>query len=69
MKEIVLNIKGMHCTGCSTRLEKVLNNQDGVEKANVSLEKANANIRFDESQINVEELKELIEDSGFEAQK
>ena len=26
MKEVKLNIEGMHCTGCSTRLEKVLNN-------------------------------------------
>ena len=26
MKEIKLNIEGMHCTGCSNRLEKVLKN-------------------------------------------
>ena len=30
MKEISLKIEGMHCTGCSNRLEKVLNNVDGV---------------------------------------
>ena len=38
MKEINLKIEGMHCAGCSTRLEKVLNNLEGVEKAQVSLE-------------------------------
>ena len=32
MKEVKLNIEGMRCTGCSTRLEKVLNNVDGVER-------------------------------------
>ena len=67
MKEVCLKIKGMHCEGCSTRLEKVLNNQDGVEEAKVSLEKAEANIKFDETQTSVDELKEAVEDAGFEA--
>ena len=31
MKETNLKIEGMHCAGCSTRLEKVLNNLEGVE--------------------------------------
>ena len=69
MKEVCLKIKGMHCEGCSTRLEKVLNNQDGVEEAKVSLEKAEANITFDEAKINVNELKEAVEDAGFEAEE
>ena len=69
MKEIELKIKGMHCTGCSTRLEKVLNNQDGVEKAKVSLEDAKADITFDENEIGLNEIKEAIEDTGFEAEE
>ena len=67
MKEVVLKIKGMHCTGCSTRLEKVLNNQDGVEDAKVSFEEAKAEIKFNENQISLEEIKEVIVDAGFEA--
>ena len=27
MKEIKLKIEGMHCAGCSNRLEKILNNR------------------------------------------
>ena len=65
MKEIKLNIEGMHCTGCSTRLEKVLNNIDGVESAKVSLEEKKADIKSDEAQVNESELKEAIEDAGF----
>ena len=69
MKEIELKIKGMHCTGCSTRLEKVLNNQDGVEKAKISLEDAKADITFDENEIGLNEIKEAISDAGFEAEE
>ena len=68
MKELSLKIKGMHCTGCSTRLEKVLNNQDGVENAKVSFEEAKADIKFDENQISLDEINEAISDAGFEAE-
>lgn len=67
MKEVKLNIEGMHCTGCSTRLEKVLNNVDGVEGAKVSLEEKKADIKYDETQISEKELIEAVEDAGFKA--
>ena len=68
MKELSLKIKGMHCTGCSTRLTKVLNNQDGVEDAKVSLKDAKADVQYDENQIGLDEIKEVIQDAGFEAE-
>ena len=67
MKEIKLKIEGMHCAGCSTRLEKILNNTDGVEEAKVSLEEKIAEIKYDETQVNLDKIKETIKDAGFEA--
>lgn len=68
MKEVVLKIEGMHCNGCSTRLERVLNNLEGVNKAKVELEKAEAKIEFDETKISIEKIKEAIEDAGFKGE-
>ena len=68
MKNIELKIEGMHCTGCSTRLEKVLNGLDGVNNASVNLEAKNAVIEFDSNKITLEEIKETIEDAGFKAE-
>ena len=68
MKEVSLKIIGMHCTGCSTRLEKVLNNQDGVVEAKVSFEEARADVKYNEDEITLNEIKETIEDAGFEAE-
>ena len=65
MKEIKLKIEGMHCTGCSNRLEKVLNNTDGVEKATVSFEEKQAIITYNENQIDIEQIKQAIQDAGF----
>lgn len=68
MKEIKLKIEGMHCTGCSNRLEKILNNTDGVENAIVSFEEKQAIITYNESQIDLEKLKETIKDAGFKGE-
>lgn len=64
MKEIILNIEGMHCNGCSTRLEKVLNNMEGVE-ATVSLNDKKASIKYNQNEISTKEIREAIEDAGF----
>ncbi len=68
MKEIKLKIEGMHCAGCSTRLERVLNNLEGVEEAKVSLEEKQATIKFDETKTNIENIKEDIADAGFKGE-
>ena len=68
MKETNLKIEGMHCAGCSTRLEKVLNNLEGVETAKVSLEEKKATIKYDETKISLEIIKEAIEDAGFKGE-
>lgn len=68
MKETNLKIEGMHCTGCSTRLEKVLNKLEGVEIAKVSLEEKKATIKYDETKISLENIKESIEDAGFKGE-
>ena len=67
MKKISLKIEGMHCEGCSNRLTRVLENLDGVNSANVSLENKEADIEYDENTLNTEEIKEAISDAGFEA--
>ena len=68
MKEVKLNIEGMHCTGCSARLQKVLSNLDGISNAEVSFEKGMANIEFNKEIITLDEIKNAIVDSGFEVE-
>ena len=59
MKEIKLKIEGMHCAGCSNRLEKILNNVDGIESAKVSLEEKSADIKYNEEEV---ELNTILQD-------
>ena len=69
MKDIKLKIAGMHCTGCSSRLEKVLNNIEGVEKAKVSFEEEEAVITYDKKKVSEKQIIIEIEEAGFKAEK
>lgn len=65
MEKIELNIEGMHCNGCSTRLQKVLSNLDGVNVIDISFETGKANLEVDFSKLKMKDINEAIEDAGF----
>ena len=69
MKKVILGIEVMHCEGCSNRLTKVLQALDGVSLAKVSLENKNAEIEYDENEIELDDIKQAISDAGFEAKE
>ena len=65
MKEqLKLDITGMTCAACSTRIEKVLNKIDGVE-ANVNLALENAVISYEKNNITSQEIMAKIENLGY----
>ena len=67
MKKVLLKIGGMTCSACSSRLEKFLNRQDGIESASVNLVMNNANIQYDEEKLNLEQIEKFVEKAGFES--
>ena len=66
MKKIVLNIEGMTCSACSNGLEKYLNKQKGIEKAEVNLVMATALIEYDDS-LKIEDLNRMVQKAGFKS--
>ncbi|MCT8139914.1 copper-translocating P-type ATPase [Anaerobacillus sp. CMMVII] len=67
-KNVQLNIGGMTCAACSSRIERVLNKQESVT-ATVNLAMEKAAISFDPAQTSIKEIEEKIEKLGFEVQK
>ena len=66
MQTVTLGISGMTCGGCVRSVTNVLKAQDGVAKAEVSLEKNNAVVEYDPGKVRVEQLKRSVEEAGFE---
>ena len=65
MKNIILNVGGMTCSGCSAGLEKYLNKQDGIFSASVNLVLATVKIEYDENLLYVNKLNKFIGEAGF----
>lgn len=65
MKNIELNVEGMHCGGCSSRLTRVLENLDGVKNAEANFEAGIVKVSYDEETIGLDVIKESIVDAGF----
>lgn len=63
-KHITLGVTGMSCASCSSRIEKVLNQMDGVE-AQVNLTTEKATVAYDPEKISVEDITKKIENIGY----
>jgi Cu+-exporting ATPase len=64
--EITLELEGMTCAGCAARIERGLNELEGVQ-ASVNLATEKAAVRYDESSLDVEALLATVEASGYRA--
>ncbi|QEH48448.1 heavy metal translocating P-type ATPase [Aggregatibacter actinomycetemcomitans] len=68
MQKVSLQIGGMTCQSCASRIEKVLNKKDFVQQAGVNFASEEAQVTFDEKQTSVEQLIQIVQKTGFSAQ-
>ncbi|MDD7730637.1 MAG: heavy metal-associated domain-containing protein [Ezakiella sp.] len=62
---MLIKINGMSCNNCKKSVEEAIKNVKGVKKYNVSLEDGCAEVEGD---FNITELKQAIENIGFDAE-
>jgi len=65
MQQIELKVDGMTCSGCSGRLQHVLETTDGVCAADVVLDTKQVTVAYDASKIGLGAIHEVIADAGF----
>lgn len=64
-KKITLPIEGMTCASCVARVEKTISKAPGVKNVSVNLASEKAVIEVDENNLDLEKIKELVEDAGY----
>ena len=62
---VSLSVTGMTCKACPITSKKALNKVDGVENIEVSLEKKEALVTFDDAKTTVEALVEATTNAGY----
>lgn len=64
-KETTLQIQGMTCAACATRIEKGLKKIEGVEEANVNFALEKTNIKYNPDITDVGKFKEKVQSLGY----
>ena len=64
---VTIDVRGMSCNHCKMTVEKALKGLDGVSKATVDLDKANATVTYDPKKVTIDDMKKAIIDAGYEA--
>ena len=68
-KKLELQIDGISCQACVTKIERKLSKTNGVERALVNISNNMANIDYDEKEIKASEIMETIEKLGYTPRK
>ncbi|KAD3640425.1 hypothetical protein R6Q59_003224 [Mikania micrantha] len=68
MRRIQVKVTGMTCAACSNSVEGALMSLNGVVSASVALLQHKADVLFDPNLVKEDDVKNAIEDAGFEAE-
>ena len=66
-KTVTIKVEGMKCDKCSASVTKALKATEGVEDAQVSSDKGEAVIKYDDQKLDETKLREVINSTGFKA--
>ena len=64
--EKIIRVEGMTCNHCKMAVEGALKKLTGINAANVNLEEKNVTVSFNEGEVNLDQMKEVIENQGYD---
>ncbi|KKI62721.1 MULTISPECIES: copper ion binding protein [Staphylococcus] len=66
MQQVTLNVQGMTCGSCVNKVEGRVGKLTGVESVKIHLSEGAVDVKFNESIVELEEIKAAIKDTGYE---
>lgn len=65
MESVTLKVEGMHCTGCASTIQTLLQRNEGVKKASASFEAGEARVLYDPAAVSEDHLASVVDRAGF----
>lgn len=65
---IIVNVKGMTCTGCEKTIAKNITSLDGINACKVSHIEGIARVEFDSTLTSIRKISDAIEKSGYQVE-
>lgn len=62
---VTLSVPGMTCAACPITVKKALSKVEGVSKTDVTFEKREAIVTFDDSKTTIQKLTKATENAGY----
>ena len=62
---VTLSVPGMTCAACPITVKKAISKVEGVSKTDVSFDKREAVVTFDDAKTSVQKLTKATEDAGY----
>jgi len=66
MEKITLQVDGMSCGHCVKAVEGSVGKLQGVSNVKVHLEAGTVDVEFNDKEVNVDQIKETIDDQGYD---
>ena len=63
--QVTLKIPALHCSGCGNTVKRILSALPSVEVTRTEPEAKLVDVRFDESAISLDQIREALEEVGF----
>ena len=65
IKAVIFNVQGMTCTSCEEHVKHVVNELEGIVDVSASYKNASAEVKFDKSKTNKEDIEKAINSTGY----
>ena len=65
MKNVTFKVEGMHCTGCASTIQALLQRNDGVKRVSAYFNTGEARVLYDPAAISEDQLASVIEKAGY----
>lgn len=66
MEQRTLQVPGMHCGGCATRIEEAVKHVEGVRRVKADLMAHTVDVAFDSEKADEATVRSVIEKTGYE---
>lgn len=65
MNNVTFKVEGMHCTGCASTIQMLLQRQSGVRRASADFDSGEARVLYDPAAVSEDDLVATIEKAGY----
>ncbi|HOJ22324.1 MAG TPA: heavy-metal-associated domain-containing protein [Armatimonadota bacterium] len=66
MRTSTFHVEGMTCEGCASAIRRAITAPGGVERVDVDLDAKRVTVVYDPGKVSEEEIRERIEDAGYD---